>query len=66
MRFQHLEDINQTYFQHFQDAFYYSINSLKASIYFFIHGIYPDIFTSAGSDTIFNINGQIIEKYKNK
>ena len=29
---------------------------VKASIYFLIHGIYPDIFINSGSTTIININ----------
>jgi hypothetical protein len=66
MKFIHLEDVKQTYFEHFKDALYYSFASLRASIYFLIHGIYPDIFITSGSSTIFNINGQIINKYKNK
>jgi len=64
MRFKHLEDVKQAYFEHFSDALYYSFLSLQASIYFLIHGIYPDIFIKSGSNTIFNINGQIINKYK--
>ena len=66
MRFKHLEDIKQTYFEHFKDAFYYSFFSFQAGIYFLIHGLYPDIFIKSGSTAIFNINGQIIEKYKLK
>jgi len=64
MRFKHLEDVKQTYFEHFRDALYYSFLSLQASVYFLIHGVYPDIFIKSGSATIFNINGQIINKYK--
>ena len=66
MRFEHLEGINQTYFEHLKDAFYYSFCSFKASIYFLMHGIYPDIFINSGSTTIININNLIIEKYKSK
>ena len=66
MKFVHLEDVKQTYFEHLKDALYYSFASLRASIYFLFHGIYPDIFITSGSSTIFNINRQIINKYKNK
>jgi len=66
MRFKHLDYIRQTYYEHFIDTIYYSFLSLQASIYFLIHGIYPDIFIKSGSTTIFNINGLINEKYRNK
>jgi hypothetical protein len=52
MRFQHLLDYHQTYFSHLQDAWSFSARSLKASIAFFIHGLYPDIFVSTGSNEI--------------
>lgn len=64
MIFEHLEDINQTYFDHLKDAIYYSFKSFQAGIYFLIHGLYPDIFTKTGSAIIFDVNSQINGKYK--
>lgn len=67
MKFRHLQDINQTYLEHLKDSLWYSLFSLRACIVFLIHGIYPDIFETEGSDTIFHISGMIHEKYnKNK
>ncbi len=64
MIFNHLQDVNQTYFEHFRDTLCYSYLSLRACIFFLIHGIYPDIFIKSGSTTIHNINEKIIKKYK--
>jgi len=36
-------------------AFKLSIESLKATLYFFIHGIYPDVFETRGSEKILKI-----------
>jgi hypothetical protein len=56
----HLEYAQQTYYQHFKDAMYYSSLSLKSSFYFFIHAISPNNFQTNGSDTIKELNGIII------
>jgi len=63
----HLNTVNQTYIQHFQDSMFYSWCSLKSSVYFMIHGFYPDIFEQNGSKTINKLNTIIQKKYiKNK
>lgn len=51
-RYQHLQKINQTYFQHLQNAFSYATQCQKASLYFMVHAIYPDIFVDNGSTTV--------------
>ena len=61
--FKHLEIANQTYFEHFKDAFGYSCSSFIASFYFLCHAIWPDIFTKAGSDKINYLHNIIMEKY---
>jgi hypothetical protein len=43
-KFNHLQNINQTYLQHFRDAFFYSAICFKLAFCFFIHALYPDIF----------------------
>ncbi len=55
MEFNHLILNEQTYFSHFKNSMLYSYISLKASFYFFIHGIYPDIFEFNGSKTIYTL-----------
>lgn len=59
--YKHLYKTRQTYSLHFKHAFYYSMMSLKASYYFFIHALYPDIYTNHGSNTI-NFLNYIIQK----
>lgn len=61
--FKHLQIINQTYCCHFCDCMCYSWSSLKSSFYFFLHGIYPDIFQHNGSETILELNDKIRQKY---
>ncbi len=52
MMFQHLKEVKQNYIEHFFNAMLYSFLSLKASFYFFIHAIWPDIFQIDGSRQI--------------
>lgn len=52
IKMKHLKQIKQNYFEHFKDAIYFSIISFKASYYFLIHAIYPDIYLNDGSQTI--------------
>jgi hypothetical protein len=61
--FKHLTFANQSYFEHFQDALKYSLTSLTASFYFFIHAVWPDIYTRTGSDTIHELSTLIYDKY---
>jgi hypothetical protein len=48
----HLSDMDVSYTEHFKQSMKYSGRSLKASFYFFIHAIAPDVFKTSGSDTI--------------
>ena len=71
MSFRHLKYVKQGYFEslllqrkHLIDAFSYSFISLKASIYFFIHGFYPDLFEFDGSIQINNLNTILTDKKK--
>lgn len=61
--FKHLVFANQSYFEHFRDAMYYSWLSYKSSIYFFIHAFWPDILQFDGSHTVFKLRDILIEKY---
>jgi len=64
MNFNHLQIAKQSYTEHFIDSFYYAFMSMKASICFLIHAIYPDICTSSGSKIITTLNKDIENKYK--
>ena len=58
----HLEDNNQTYFEHLKNSLSYSWKSTKASFYFFIHAFIPCIFTSSGSTIIKEVHERVSMK----
>jgi hypothetical protein len=60
--FNHLKQVKQSYLEHFQDGTIYCYLSLKASFYFFIHSIWPDIYEYNGSETISELNNILNEK----
>jgi hypothetical protein len=62
--FQHLIRVKQDYWSHCFDAMSYSFMALKASFYFFVHAVYPDIFEFDGSREIEILNNILISKKK--
>jgi len=56
MPFEHLNQVKKSYLSHLGDAFSLSLKSLQIAGIFFIHGIYPDIFKTTGSDYIDALN----------
>jgi hypothetical protein len=62
--FQHLQEVKQSYFEHLQDTLSYCKYTLYATFCFFLHGIYPDIYTKEGSTTLRLILSKIDEKTK--
>jgi hypothetical protein len=61
--FNHLNQVEQTYYQHFQESIGYSFKSLKASFCFLCHAFWPDIFVTSGSSYIVQLNDTIQAKY---
>ena len=55
----HLQQVNQTYFQHFKYSMYYSCQSLKATLFFFVHAVAPNVFVDNGSKTIAELNNSV-------
>lgn len=53
---QHLKNRNMTYVEHFNHAIYLSKESLKASVYLFIHSLFPFVFENNGSKIINSIH----------
>lgn len=49
--FNHLKEVNETYFQHMKNSFSYSILFFNTSLKLIIHGILPNFYTTAGTDT---------------
>ena len=62
--FQHLQEVKQSYIQHLFDTLFYCKYTLYATFCFFLHGIYPDIYTKEGSATLRFILSQIDNKMK--
>ena len=60
---QHLEDAQQTYFEHMGDALSYAGKSASASAYFFIHALFPCLLTDAGSSQIGKLNQVLSAKH---
>jgi len=61
----HLQIANQTYEEHFYDSMGYCLLAIEAGIYFFIHALFPDTFTSSGSQTIKKLYEKIEYKLSN-
>jgi hypothetical protein len=66
MSFQHLREKRLSYCEHLTHAFYYSFASCKAAVFFFIHGLYPDVFETAGSDTLREVTHRLNVKIEPK
>lgn len=64
--FDHLIFANQSYLEHFKDSIRYCGQSLKATTFFFIHALWPDFYTQAGSNTIHDLSTTIKEKYNKR
>lgn len=62
----HLNFANQTYFEHFKDSITYCGKSIKASFFFFVHAIWPDLFTQSGSQCIHELSDTIKYKYNKR
>lgn len=50
--FNHLKQINMTYFQHLKVSFGYSYYFLNGSLKAFVHGILPNCYETSTSDLI--------------
>ena len=64
MEFKHLKYAKQSYFEHFKDSTKYVKLGLKATFYFGVHSVYPDLYEHQGSDTIKELNDLLQEKIK--
>ena len=64
IKFLHLLQIKQTYFEHMRNALKYSATCQKASALFFIHAFFPDTYVNNGSNTISELNRKLNEHNK--
>jgi hypothetical protein len=60
--FNHLDKVKQTYLEHFCEGMTYSFMSLRASCYFFVHSLNPDLFEFDGSMQIEKLNKELMDK----
>jgi hypothetical protein len=58
----HLKDVKMTYLEHLITAIGYSIEALKASVIFLVHGIFPDYWVYTGSNIISNLHNALSNK----
>jgi uncharacterized protein YneF (UPF0154 family) len=58
----HLEENNETYYQHGKFAFVYGWKLLMAALASFIHGIFPGIFVAYSANTVKKIYHVILKK----
>lgn len=56
----HLEKIGMGYFEHMCQAFLYSFTAFKAGFVFFIHGLFPDLLETTGSEIIHHLNSKLM------
>jgi hypothetical protein len=59
VKFHHLRQINQTYFQHFGNALSYAFVCQKASMYFVMHALFPDTAVNDGSTEIKKLHDKL-------
>lgn len=55
----HLAQKNITYFEHLCQAWHYSYHLIRGGVLCFIHGIFPNLFVTSASDTVFYLHHQI-------
>ena len=48
----HLDDVNETYWQHFRFAFRIGLIFILTGLAIIVHAIYPNAFKSIGSDVV--------------
>ena len=48
----HLQEANMTYWQHFKFANSMSLSLICAVIYLVVHSVFPNLFTTTGSDIL--------------
>ena len=55
----HLKETKESYFKHACFAMKFSMNCLKASIFAFIHAIFPDLFPNNASEIVKKLNTRL-------
>ncbi len=58
-KFNHLREVNLSYYDHLFVSLGYAKEAMTAAIVFFIHGLFPDVFETTGSNIIDKLNNKI-------
>lgn len=58
----HLDDIGETWWQHFKFAFRVGVVLLITGVLIIIHAVYPNAFKSVGSDVIKHLHAILEER----
>ena len=56
---EHLNEVNETYFQHIRIAFKIGFTTLVTGVFCLIHGLIPSLFKKTGSNQIAKMNEMI-------
>ena len=59
---EHLESVEETYFEHMGQAFGFGGRMLGAGLACIAHGILPNLFTTTGSRTIRSLHERMVTK----
>ena len=59
---EHPASVNQTYWEHLQDALFFSFTAGKISIFLFIHALLPFLFTDTGSTLLDQLHQKMMAK----
>ena len=60
----HLDEVGETYWQHFLFAMRFGIVMIIAGILLMVHAIFPNLFKSVGSDVVEHMHGILNERNK--
>ena len=66
MNFNHLKEVNETWWEHFCFAFPMACRMLWGGICILTHSLFPFLFVTDGSDTIKKCHGIVCAKFPDK
>lgn len=59
---EHPDSVGESYFTHLKFACFFAVNMLGAGLACFVHGIFPFLFETTGSDILIKMMHKIIER----
>lgn len=61
----HLDEVGETYFQHFGHAVYFAVAMVVGGIACFVHAVFPFLFQKTGSQSIEALYDKMVVNRKN-